>query len=118
WSKRFGTALLDNGINTSSLILSSRAMHQDPIYYRCDCSGAWPRTMHAIKMTFMSRNRSGGLTFSPPKLISPFTGPLVTRNFIYPDRFGSGDAATGGVYYLVGSVGWNLFREFVWNLWR
>src|SRR5262249_16116953 len=29
------------------------------MYYRCDCSGAWARTGHAIKMSFMSRNRSG-----------------------------------------------------------
>jgi hypothetical protein len=116
WSKRLGTALLDNGINTSTLVLWSRAMHQDPMYYRCDCSGAWPRASHAIKMTFMSRNRSGSLTFSPAKIVSPFTGPLVTRNTIYPDRFGFGDSASGGAYYLVGSVAWNFFREFIWNL--
>src|SRR4030095_8646107 len=58
WSKRFGTALLDNGINTSVLVLWDRAMHQDPRYRRCDCSGAWARTRHAFKMTYMSPNRS------------------------------------------------------------
>jgi hypothetical protein len=116
WSKRFGTALLDNGINTSTLVLWSRAMHQDPQYYRCDCSGAWARSRHAIKMTFMARNQSGGLSFSPAKLISPYTGPLVTRNTIYPDRFGSGDAFSGGAYYLIGGVAWNLFKEFIWNV--
>jgi len=116
WSKRFGTALLDNGINTSVLVLASRATHQDPMYNRCGCSGSWARTSHAIKMTFMSPNRSGDLVFSPAKIVSPFTGPLVTRNTIYPDRFNSGDAGTSGAYYFVGSVAWNLFREFVWNV--
>jgi hypothetical protein len=116
WSKRLGTAFLDNGINTSTLVLWSRAMHQDPQYYRCDCSGAWARSRHAIKMTFMARNQSGGLTFSPAKIISPYTGPLVTRNTIYPDRFGSGDALSGGGYYLIGGVAWNLFKEFIWNV--
>ena len=113
WSKRLGSALLDNGINTSTNVLLSRAMHQDPMYSRCGCSGAWARTRYAIKMSFMSRNRSGNLTFSPAKLVSPFTGPMVTRNTIYPDRYGWGDVASGGPYYLVGSVAWNLFREFV-----
>src|SRR5262245_48291545 len=63
WSKRFGSALLDNGINTSVLVLGSRAMHQDPMYRRCDCSGTGARTKHAIKMTFMSPDRSGSLRF-------------------------------------------------------
>lgn len=116
WSQRFGSALLDNGINTSALVLSSRAMHQDPRYRRCDCTGTWARARYAVKLSFMSRNRNGDLVFAPPKLLSPFTGPLVTRNTFYPDRFGSGDAATSGAYYLAGSVAWNLFREFVWNL--
>ena len=118
WSRRFGVALLDNGINTSALVLASRAMHQDPRYRRCDCKGAGARAGHAFLLTFMSLNRNGDRTFAPAKLVTPFFGPLVTRNTVYPDRFGSGDAATSGAYYLLGSVGWNLFREFVWNLSR
>jgi hypothetical protein len=114
WSKRLGTALLDNGINTSTQVLLSRAMHQDPMYSRCSCSGAAARASHAIKMSFMSPNRNGHLTFSPAKLVSPFTGPMVTRNTIYPDSFGWGDVASGGPYYFLGSMAWNLFREFVW----
>jgi hypothetical protein len=115
WSKRFGSSLLDNGINTSTLVLWSRAMDQDPIYYRCDCSGTGPRTRHAIKMVYMARNRSGDLVFSPAKLGSPFAGPMVTRNTIYPDSFGVSDALRGGVYYLAGSVAWNIVREFIWK---
>jgi len=115
WSKRFGTSLVDNAINTSSLVLLSRAMNQDPRYYRCDCSGLWPRSRHAIEMVYMARNRSGNLTFSPARVIAPFTGPMVTRNAIYPDRFGFSDAFRGGGYYLAGSVGWNLVREFIWK---
>jgi hypothetical protein len=91
-------------------------MKQDPMYYRCGCSGVGPRIGHAIKMTFMSRNRSGALVFAPPKIVSPFVGPLVTRNTIYPSRFDSSNAATAGAYYLAGSIGWNLVREFIFNI--
>jgi hypothetical protein len=115
WSKRFGSSLLDNGINTSTLVLTSRAMHQDPIYFRCECSGVGPRTLHAIELTFMARNRSGDLTFSIPKVGSHFAGPLVTRNTIYPDRYGVSNALRGGGYYFAGSLGWNLVREFIWK---
>jgi len=116
WFKRFGTSLLDNSINQSSLVLLSRAMGQDPRYYRCECSGVWPRTRHAVALGFTARNHSGDKVFSPAKIIAPFTGPLVTRSTIYPDSFGPGDAFTGsaGVYFLVGGVAWNLIREFIW----
>jgi len=86
------------------------------MYHRCDCTGTWPRVGHSIKMVFMSPDRSGSLKFSPFKVGAPFTGPLVTRNTIYPDSFGTSNAFSGGGYYLAGSVAWNLFREFVWNL--
>ena len=116
WGKRFGVAYLDNSMTQSSLVLLSLAMNQDPMYYRCDCSGVWARTRHAIKMSFMSRNHSGGSVFAPPKIVAPFVGPLVTRNTIYPSRFDSSNAARSGAYYLVGSVAWNMVREFIWNV--
>ena len=117
WSKRLGTAALDNAINTSSLVLLSRAMGQDPRFYRCDCSGFFPRTGHAFKLVFTSRNRNGNSVFAPAKIISPFTGPLVTRSTIYPDSFGPSDAFRGGSgpYYLVGTFAWNMIREFIWR---
>jgi hypothetical protein len=115
WGQRYGASLLDNGINTTSLVWMSRAMHQDPRYRRCDCTGFWPRTRHAIVLSVTAYNRSGDLTFSPPKIIAPYTGPLVTRNTIYPDSFGTSNALSGGVYYLVGGVAWNMVKEFVWK---
>ena len=116
WSQRYGTALLDNGINTTSLVWISRATHLDPRYHRCECTGAKARTFHAFKLVFLSYNRSGDLTFAPAKFIAPFTGPAVTRNTIYPDRFGWGDVGSGGAYYFVGGIAWNLVKEFIWNM--
>jgi hypothetical protein len=115
WSQRFGVSLLDNGINTTTLVWVSRAMNQDPRYRRCDCTGFWPRTRHAIVLSVMAYNRNGDLVFSPAKVGSPFTGPMVTRPTLYPDRFGISNAFTGGggAYYLAGSVGWNWVREFI-----
>ena len=115
WSKRFGTSLLGNTINTTSLVLLSGATHQDPMYYRCSCPEFWPRVRHAIMLTVVGRNRSGDAVFSPAKVISPFTGPMVTRNTIYPDRYNSGDAVVAGAYNLLGNAGWNLVREFIWK---
>jgi hypothetical protein len=117
WGKRFGVSFLDNSMNETARTSLSVAMNQDPMYYRCECSGAWARTKHAFKLSFMSRKSSGAYVFAPPKIIAPFVGPLVTRNTIYPSSFDSSNAASAGAYYLAGSVGWNLFREFVF-LWK
>jgi len=111
WRKRFGVALIDNSINQSSLMLLSSVMRQDPMYYRCACTGLWPRTKHAFKMSFVGRNHNGDALFSPAKIIAPFTGPVVTRSTFYPSRFGPSDGLSP--YYLVGGVAWNLIREFV-----
>ena len=112
WSRRYGDSFLENTVNQTALVLLSGAMHQDPLYYHCSCSGFWPRTRHAAKLAVVSRNRSGGAVFSPPKVISPFFGPMLTRNTIYPGRFNSGDAAWSGATFLIGRVGWNIAREF------
>ena len=112
WSQRFGASLLDNTINQSSLVLISKATHQDPRYFRCACAGFKARTGHALKSTVYGRNRNGDAVFSWAGLISPFTGPMVTRNTIYPDRFNSWDGLHGGAWYLAGTAGWNLVREF------
>src|SRR5262245_33441984 len=44
WGQRYGSALVDNGINQTSLIFISRKMNQDPRYRRCDCTGFKPRS--------------------------------------------------------------------------
>jgi hypothetical protein len=115
WSKRFGVGLLDNGLNQSALVLMSRATHQDPKYYRCDCMGFWPRTKHAIGLALESRKPNGDYVLSAPKIISGFVGPMVTRNTLYPARYNSGDAALVGLTYIAGSMGWNMVKEFIWK---
>lgn len=112
WSRRFGVAFLENTVNQSALVLLSGLTRQDPIYYNCSCTGFWPRSRHAAKLTFVGRNHSGNGVFSPAKVISPFFGPMLTRNTLYPSRFDSGDALASGATYLIGRIGWNMVREF------
>jgi hypothetical protein len=113
WSKRFGAKVLDHGINQSTLVVLSLATHQDPIYYRCACTGFWPRTRHAVEMTYRARNRQGDSVFSVARVTSPFVGPIITRNTIYPKRFDTLDGIEGGAFYMLGTAGWNMVREFL-----
>jgi hypothetical protein len=116
WGKRFGVSLLDNAMDESALNLLSLATKQDPMYYPCGCSGVWRRAKHAIKLSFTGRNFSGDYVFSPAKIVSPFVGPMVTRTTIYPYGYKASDGARGGAYNLAGDIGWNLFREFIFNI--
>lgn len=113
FGRRVGNSLATTAINQTSLALISEVTRQDSAYYRCPCSGFGPRLKHVVKMTFMGRNRKGKMVFSPGKMISPFIGPMVTRNTLYPDRYGPGDAAVSGVYGIGAFAAWNFVYEFI-----
>lgn len=111
--RRFGAASATTAITETSFSLLSAAFRQDSRYYRCPCSGVGPRLGHALKMTFMARRPDGSATFSVPKTVSPFAGPLVTRTTLYPEPYTIGDGALSGVYAVLMNAGWNLAYEFV-----
>jgi hypothetical protein len=113
WGKRFGASILDHAINQSALVGLSIAMHEDPIYYRCSCTGFWPRAGHAFRMTYRARNRQGDYRFSVVRVGIPFLGPIITRNTIYPDRFDTVDGIESGALYIAGTAAWNFVREFL-----
>ncbi len=115
WSKRFGTSLADNAANTTALYGISAITRQDPMYYRCPCSGFWPRIGHIIKMNFVARNRSGNAVFSPAKIVSPFVGPMITRGTLYPERYTWKDGLSSGAWGFLTNAGWNFVREFIWK---
>jgi hypothetical protein len=115
WSKRFGVAAMSNSINQTSNVLLSLATHQDPKYYHCGCTRFWPKVRHGAKLAWTSRNQSGEPVFSPAKVVSPFTGPLVTRNTVYPDRYDSMNALGAGALNLLGNMGWNIVRELFYK---
>ena len=64
-------------------------------------------------MTYRTRNRQGDYRFSFVRVGTPFVGPLITRNTIYPDRFDSIDGLEAGAAYIAGTAAWNLVREFL-----
>lgn len=112
-AKRFGAAAATTAITETSFSVLSAAMRQDARYHRCPCTGLGPRVAHALKMTFVARRPDGRPVFSIAKTVSPFVGPLVTRQTIYPERYTFGDGALSGAYAVLMNAGWNLAREFV-----
>jgi hypothetical protein len=117
---RLGTSFASSAMCETSLSLVSAAMGQDAIYYRSPLAGLVPRARHALAMTVLARNRQGERVFSPGKSISPFVGPLVVENTLYPEGYNFSEALVSGACNLLINAGVNLAREFIlkspaWN---
>ena len=93
----------------------SEALKQDPLYYRCECSGVFPRLGHAVVSTFTARTgEDGHRVFSslPWQAVCGFVCRCVCR---YPDRYGAKDAFRIGNYSLLEYMGGNIALEFLYK---
>jgi hypothetical protein len=116
YGKRFGSVLGIEAISTTTRYALSQAFRQDSLYYRCECTGAWPRLRHAVKSTVTARRgEDGHSVFSVPALVSPYAGTFAAVYGWYPDRFGAKDALRMGNYNLLGAVVENIALEFVYG---
>ncbi len=113
FAKRFGTAFLASALCETSLSLSSAATRQDATYYRSPRPGLFPRAGHALAMTILARNDRGEKVLSPAKIFSPFVGPLVVENTLYPKSYHFSDALVSGACNLLIIAGVNAAREFI-----
>jgi hypothetical protein len=84
----------------------------DPRYLACGCKGFWTRTGHAIKWSFLTKNKSGRTRFDFPAIAGMY-GAGMLSTYWYPPRFNPlTDGVRNGNQQLGISVGLNVFREF------
>lgn len=116
FGKRFGSDYAIAAIGTTTRYGLAEAFQEDTLYYRCDCSGPFPRLRHAVISTFTGRRgQDGHRVFSFPALVAPYVGSMVAVYSWYPDRFGAKDAFRMGNYSLVGYMGSNITLEFFYS---
>ncbi len=116
YGKRFGSDLGIEAVSTTTRYALSEALKQDPLYYRCECSGVFPRVGHAVIATFTARTGEGGhRVFSLPALVGPYAGSFVAIYAWYPDRYGAKDAFRIGNYSLLEYMGGNIALEFLYT---
>ena len=112
WGSDFGTA----AITTTTRYGLAEILHEDTLYYRCECSGVFPRLRHALISTFTGRRgEDGHRVFSVPSLVAPYVGSLVAVNTWYPQRYNSSDAFRSANYSLLAYAGGNVVLEFFPN---
>lgn len=116
YGDRFASTFGINLVTQGTRYTLSTILREDPIYYRCECSGFTPRLKHALISTLTARKGEDGHTvFSIPNLVAPYAGGEAAANLWYPGRFGPKDGFRMGNYNLLVQAGLNVALEFIYG---
>jgi hypothetical protein len=113
YSKRFGSDFGINAVTITTRYALAQALHEDALYYRCECKGVIPRFRHAMISTFTGRrDEDGHRVFSISALIAPYAGTMTAVYGWYPSRYNAKDGFRMGNYSLLSYVAENVGLEF------
>ncbi len=102
-------------VTTASSYGMAEILHEDAAYYRCECTGLFPRIRHALISTLTARRGDDGhRVFSIPGLVSPYAGSMTALAW-YPRRFGVKDGFRMGNYNLLTQAAGNVAMEFIYG---
>jgi hypothetical protein len=113
FSKRFGSDFAIAAVGTTTRFGLAEAFKEDTLYYRCECSGFFPRLRHAMISTVTGRRgEDGHRVFSVPALVAPYAGSMTAVYGWFPNRFSAKDGFRTGNYGLLAYMGENIGLEF------
>ena len=116
FGKRFVSDFGIAAIATTAHYGLAEALREDTLYYRCECTGLFPRLGHAVISTISGRHgERGHRAFSFSALVAPYAGSMIAVYTWYPDRFGAKDAFRMGNYSLLTYMGGNIALEFFYR---
>jgi len=116
YGKRFGSDLGIEAVGTTTRYALAEALKEDTIYYRCECTGFFPRLRHAVVSSLTARRgEDGHAVFSFPALVAPYAGTMTAVYGWYPNRFGAKDAFRMGNYNMLVYLGGNISFEFFYS---
>lgn len=116
FGQRVGSNYGINMITTTTRYALSEVLREDTMYYRCRCTGFFPRLGHALISTLAARHgEEGHYTFSVPDLVAPYTGTIVATHTWFPSRYNYSDAFRMGNYNLLAQAGGNVALEFLYH---
>jgi hypothetical protein len=116
----FGYRYASNfGINLTATTVRyglAEILREDTIYYRCECSGFFPRFGHAVISTVTARRGADGhRTISFSNIAAPYAGTETAALGWYPSRYNAMDGFRMGNYLLLTYGGVNLLKEFIYG---
>jgi hypothetical protein len=116
YGKRFASDFRIAAVSTTTRYALSEAFKQDALYYRCECTGFFPRLRHAVISTLTARRGAEGhRVFSVPALVAPYVGTMAAVYGWYPGRYGAKDALRMGNFNLLAYMGGNIALEFFYS---
>jgi hypothetical protein len=109
YGERYASDFGNSAVNITTRFALAEALHEDTLYYRCACSGAWPRLKHAVYWTaFAHRGDDGHTALALPAIVAPYVANMTAVYGWYPRRYDAEDAFRMGNYgvlsYLVGNI--------------
>lgn len=116
YADRFGSNYGIQFITTSTRYALAEALREDTLYYRCSCTGFFPRLGHALLSTVTARRGDDGhYVFSLSALGSPYAGTMAAALGWYPSRYNAMDGFRMGNYNLAAAAGQNVALEFIYG---
>jgi hypothetical protein len=116
YGKRVGSSYGIGIVTQTTRYVFSELLREDTLYYRCECTGIFPRAKHALISTVTARKgEDGHRVFSIPAILAPYAGGETAALLWYPGRFGPKDGFRMGNYNLLDQAGMNLGLEFIWG---
>jgi hypothetical protein len=113
YARRWGSSYGIGAITTTTRYGLAELLREDTLYYRCECTGFFPRLRHAMISTLTGRRgEDGHRVFSLPSLIAPYVGTTTAVYTWYPSRYDMKDAFRQGNYSLLAFMGGNVALEF------
>ena len=116
--RRTGSSLASSVIQNSIEESMAAAAGTDTRYFPCACSGVFPRTGHALKMTLLTYNHSGHLTLDIPQLSGAY-GSSMIKFVWYPNSYDPLVQGVQGGHIEMGLIGAeHVVQEFAPELER
>lgn len=114
FGERYASDFGNSIVNNTTRFALAEALHEDTMYYRCACSGVWPRVKHAVFWTaFAHRGADGHAALAVPAIVAPYAANLTAVYGWYPSRYGAKDAFRSGNYGLLSYFIGNVSLEFL-----
>ena len=108
WVSNYAEAAIGDGTKYAV----AHFFHQDPSFYRCECTGFGRRLHHAVDSPFMGRKRDGTRVLSAASLAGILTSHIVSDATWYPAPLGTRDGLKHAGTSLLTKIGIDVFKEF------
>jgi len=116
YGDRYASAFGINLVATTARYGLAEILREDTIYYRCECSGFFPRLSHAVISTVTARRGNDGHRFiSFANIAAPYAGTETAALGWYPSRYNAMDGFRMGNYVLLTYAGVNVAKEFIYG---